>query len=159
MADQSDVETTIATLLTSILYPQGIDAPSILGVLTKIYRGWPTQAALNADLAAGHVTVTIFPDPSQHRITTRYIDPPVALAPIAPTLTASVSRFTAAFSGSAAPGQLAGLLIDNTAFVHRTAQGDTPELVASILATYIRTTRVALCNGATVTIPKSPTCR
>jgi len=153
MADESDVETTLAGLVTNLLYPEGADAPSITGGLIRIYRGWPNQSALNADLAAGNVTVTLFPDTSQHRITTRYIDPPAPQAAIIPSLTVSVTGQTGIFAGIANLGQLAGLLIDNTAFVHRTQSGDTPEGVAAILANYINTTRIAQLSGASVTIP------
>ena len=153
MADQSDVETVLATQVTDLLYPQGSNAPSLLGPLTRIFRGWPNQATLNTDLAAGRVTVTIFPDPSGFQVTTRFIDPPRAGPPAYPNLSAQVAGNVATFSGAADPGQLAGLLIDNTAYVHRTATGDTPELVAAVLASYVRTTRIALLAGASVTIP------
>lgn len=153
MADQSDIETVLAGLVARLVYPQGTDAPSVTGGLVRIYRGWPNQAALNADLAAGTVTVTIFPDPAQHRVTTRYIDPPIPQKPVSPTLSVAVSGVVATFSGTATLGQLAGLLVDNTAFVHRTAAGDTPELVASILASYIRTLRIAQVAGVKITVP------
>ena len=153
MADLSDVETALATLLEGVLYPQGTEAPSILGVLTRVYRGWPNPAALNADLAAGNVNITIFPDPRPQRNTTRYIDPPNPAAAVSPTLTVSVSGQTATFGGTAGLGQVAGLLIDNSAFVHRTQSGDTPEGVAATLAAYIRTTRIAQVSGASVAIP------
>jgi hypothetical protein len=153
MADLSDVETVLAALVTSAIYPQGTNAPSALGSLVKIYRGWPNQTALNSDLAAGTINVTIYPDPAQHRMTTRYLDPPTAEAPILPTLTASVSAQSVTFAGVASIGQIAGILVDNAAFVHRTAVGDTPELVAAIIATYVRTQRIAQVSGATITIP------
>lgn len=153
MADLSDVETALATLLEGVLYPQGTEAPSILGALARVYRGWPNPAALNADLAAGTVNITIFPDPRPARNTTRYIDPPNPAAPVSPTLTVSVSGQTATFGGTASLGQVAGLLIDNSAFVHRTQSGDTPEGVAATLAAYIRTTRIAQVSGASIVIP------
>lgn len=153
MADQSDVEAVLATQITDLLYPQGSEAPSVIGPLVRIFRGWPNQSTLNADLAAGRVTVTIFPDPSGFHVTTRFIDPAVAGPAAYTNLAAQVAGNVATFSGTADPGQLAGLLIDNTAYVHRTAKGDTPELVAAILATYVRTTRIALLDGAAITIP------
>jgi len=153
MADESDVETTLATLITAQIYPQGTNAPSALGPLVRIYRGWPNPTALNADLAAGIINISLSANPAHHRNTTRYIDPPTASAPTTPTLTATTEANTATFAGTATPGQLAGLLADSTAVVHRTEAGDTPELVAAILATYMRTTRIALVNGATITIP------
>ncbi len=158
MADQSDVEATLASLVTSTLYPQGPNAPSVLGSLCRIFRGWPNAAALDADLAAGRINVTITPDPCHYRITTRYIDPPAFLAPIAPTLAITVAGQTATITttgttGAVAPGQLAGLLVDNAAYVHRTEAGDTPALVAGILASYIRTARIVQLSGASLTIP------
>ncbi len=153
MADLSDVETSIANLVESLIYPQGTNAPSIIGALTRVYRGWPNPSALNIDLAAGNINITVFPDARGHRLTTRYLDPPAPSAPIIPTLTLSVSGQTATVGGTATLGQVAGLLIDNTAYVHRTQRGDTPEGVAATLAAYISTNRIAQINGAVLTIP------
>ena len=151
MADQSDVEATLATLVTTTLYPEGTNAPSVLGSLCRIYRGWPNAAALSTDLAQGHITVTIHPGEA-YRVTTRHIDPPQPLSAVIPTLAITTDTSTATFAGVASTGQLAGLLIDNKAFVHRTAIGDTPALVASILASYIRTLRPTTVSNATITI-------
>ena len=79
MADESDVETTLATLITAQIYPQGTNAPSALGPLVRIYRGWPNPTALNADLAAGIINISLSANPAHHRNTTRYIDPPTAM--------------------------------------------------------------------------------
>lgn len=153
MADLSDVETNIAGLITAIAYRQGPNAPSITGTIMRIYRGWPNQPALNADLASGIVTITVFADPAHARITTRYLDPPDTGSAVLPTMTASVTDNRATFSGVATPGQIAGVLVDNSAFVHRTAKGDTPELVASILASFIRLRRAVQVQGASLAIP------
>lgn len=153
MADQSDVETTLATLVAAILYPQGPAAPSIVGKVCRIYRGWPNQAALDADLAASRVNVTVFPEAGHQKNTTRYPAEYQVTAAAVPTLAIAVEGVTATLSGAADPGQLAGLLADNVAVVHRTAAGDTPELVAAILAARLRTERIALVSGATVTVP------
>ena len=64
---------------------------------------------------------------------------------------------TATFAGAAEPGQLAGLLVDGVAYVHRTAQGDTPALVAATLAAAIHPTRIVLTSGASLTIPSAST--
>jgi hypothetical protein len=153
MADQSDVETVLTQLVSGVIYPQGTNAPSILGVTCRIYRGWPNSAALNADLAAKRVNITIFPDARQELNTTRWAAEYMPSAPVTPTLTVSVSGDVATFGGSAGPGQLAGLLADSLAVVHRTETGDTPALVAAILAGYLRTERPAVLSGATVTVP------
>ncbi|MCW3477657.1 hypothetical protein [Limobrevibacterium gyesilva] len=153
MADQSDVETMLADLVEGALYPQGTGAPSLPGRVCRIYRGWPNAAALEDDLAAGRVHVTVFPEAGRQRNTTRWPDDFVVTAPVAPVLTIGVRGVTATLGGRADAGQLAGLLVDNLAVVHRTRDGDTPELVAAVLASQVRTRRIALLAGAAVTVP------
>jgi len=153
MADQSDVETALAGLVGAVLYPQGATAPSILGRICRIYRGWPNAAALDADLAAGRVNVTVFPGAQPQRNTTRWPDQCEVTARIVPTLTVAIAGNTATFGGTAGPGQIAGLLVDNLAVVHRTEASDTPALVAAVLASQIRTQRIALLSGTSVTVP------
>ncbi len=152
MAEQSDAEDALVALAAAALYPNGPNAASIIAATTRIYRGWPTAAALDADLAAGTVNVTVFPVPGATRNTTRY---PAAwhATPVAPTLTVSVSGDTATFAGSADPGQLAGILVEGRSYVHETGANETPPLVAAILAAAIRPDRPAMASGTSVTVP------
>ena len=153
MADQSDVEAALAQLVSSVIYPQGTSAPSVLTADCRIYRGWPNAAALNADLAAKRVNITVFPEPRQQLNTTRWSTEFMPACSVTPTLAVSVAGNAATFGGSAEPGQVAGLLADNMAVVHRTEAGDTPAMVAAILASYLRTQRAALLHEVTVTVP------
>ena len=61
MADQSDVEIALVNVVAAALYPDGTDKFSVPGPDCRIYRGWPNSAALDADLAAGKINVTVFP--------------------------------------------------------------------------------------------------
>jgi hypothetical protein len=153
MADQSDVETVLAGIVSTALYPDGTTAPSLLSTTCRIYRGWPSSAALDADLTAGIVNVTIYPDPTHQQLTTRYPDNVTVTTANVPTLTITVSGTSATIGGTAAPSQVAGLLVDTMAVVHRLEAGDTPDTVAAVLATYLRTQRIVTVSGATVTIP------
>lgn len=153
MADQSDVELTLATQVSQILYPQGAGEPSILGPLVRIYRGWPNQAALDADLAGGLVNVTVFPEPGSERNTTRYPADFVVTQQATPSLSASALGSAITFSGSAGVNQIAGVLADNFAAVHRTASGDSPALVAAILADQLRGQRIVQLSGSTLFVP------
>lgn len=152
MASQADVEQALAVLATNTLYPSGPSATSVIGATVRLYRGWPNAAALEADFAAGQVTVTVFPVPGSTLVTTRY---PVAATatPATPALTASVIGTTATFRGIASAGQLAGMLVEGRSYVHRTAAGDTPPLVAAILAAAVSADRPALASGASVITP------
>lgn len=152
MADQSDVETALATLAAAALYPAGPEAVSVPGPPCRIYRGWPNPAALDADLARGHVNVSIFIGDANQRVTTRFAEEWMS-TPISPTLLVSVADTTVIFNGSADPGQLAGILIDGQSYVYRTQVNDTPPLVAATLGTLIRAVRIVHLRGASLDIP------
>ncbi|MBV9784784.1 MAG: hypothetical protein JO264_13325 [Acidisphaera sp.] len=148
MADQSDVENALAALVSAALYPTATGA----GTLYRVYRGWPNAAALDADLAAGVLNVSIYPADDE-RNTTRYFDQWIVPVTVTATLSASVSGNVVSFAGTAGAGQLAGVLADNAGYVYRTQAGDTPALVAANLAVLIRADRIATLSGVTVTVP------
>lgn len=151
MADQSDVESALVGLAAAALYPNGTGVASVAGADCRIYRGWPNAAALDTDLRAGIVNVTVFPGQGG-RVTTRYQQEWAAI-PAAATLSAVVSGHTASFGGSADLGQLAGLLVDSRTYAYRTQAGDTPASVAANLAAQIRADYVVQLSAATVTVP------
>lgn len=152
MADQSDVENALVTLVATALYPNGPGSPSLPGPDCRIYRGWPNSAALDTDLAAGVINVTIFPQGEPGRNTTRYSQQWQG-CPIQPTLTASVSGVSVTIGGTANPGQLVGIMVNNGSYVYLTQPGDTPDLVAANLATSVRTDWIVNLAGATFAIP------
>lgn len=152
MADQSDVENALIGLLADALYPNGTRAPAANGTPSRIYRGWPKAAALDADLAAGWVNVSVFPE-SGGRNTTRYLDEWLVSAPVRPTLIGGVLGDSVTFSGIARAGQLAGILADGNTYVHSTEASDTPALVAADLAAAMREDRIVLLSGSTIIVP------
>ena len=155
MADESDVETALVSLTSAALYPNGTTSPSVPGPDCRIYRGWPNSAALDTDLAAGRINVTVFPVPGHARTTTRYTQRRSG-GPTAPSLTVSVSGTSATFGGSGGPGQLAGILINGQggqSYAYRTQAGDDPALVAGNLATLARATSIVQVSGSTLSIP------
>lgn len=153
MADQSDVEAALVGLVAAGLYPQGVAYPSVLGRVVRVYRGWPVAAALDPDLAAGHVNISVFPEAGGQMETTRWADDEAVVAPVPPVLAASVAGEMVVFSGRAATGQVVGVKADNFAVVHRTEAGDTPESVAAVLAAYLRTQRIVQVDGARLQVP------
>lgn len=156
MADLSQVEDRLVTLITSAIYPNGTDADSILGTGCRIYRGWPASAALNADLQSGLVNVTVAPDTDQGRATTRYrLDWVGSQSPA--TLAATVAGDSVMFSGTATARHAVGLLIDGRPFAYPVRDTDDPGVVAASLAAMIRTVRVAHLNGTMITVPGATT--
>ena len=156
MPSQSDAEMALVQLAAASLYPNGLAAPAAIPATIRIYRGWPNTTALDADLRAGLVNVTIFPVPGATRNTTRYASDWLP-DPVIPSLSVSVVGTTATFAGTAGLGQIAGLLVDGHPYVHRTVHGDTPALVAATLAAAISRSRIALNTGASVNVPGAAT--
>jgi len=152
MADQADVETALVGLAAAALYPNGPGAPSVPGPDSRVYRGWPNAAALNADLRTGKVNVTVYPAPGAGRVSTRYVQEWVG-TPVAPSLTVQIAGDSVAFGGVVAAGQVAGLAIDGVSYAYRVQGHDNPALVAANLGVLVRVARMALVSGSTVTIP------
>ena len=152
MADSSDVEIALVTAALQTLYPAGLDQPCIVGGPVRVYRGWPIAGSLEADLASGIVNLSVFPVPESSRNTTRW-GPVVHVTQVAPTLNVQVNGNSVSFSGAGGTGQVVGLLVDGQPFVYRSNAGDTPVLVAAVLAESVRQVRPYWLSGATVTIP------
>jgi len=154
MADQSDVETALATAVAGALYPNGATAASAIGDVTfRIYRGWPASQALGTDLAAGIVNVSVFPV-GEPRETTRYTAGWRVTTATVPTLTPVVRRNIVTFNGTPAAGQMAGMAVNGETFVYLVQKGDTAALVAASLAAQITAAGyLAQYSNVTITLP------
>lgn len=152
MADLSDVENAIVAQVTNALYPQGLSEPSIVGVTCRIYRGWPTTAALNSDLAGGLVNVTVFPATMLDEVPEPYFDR-MYTSITSTNLTATVAGSGITISGIVESNQVVGLLVDGVPFSYRVNASDTVESVAANLALVINADRIATLSGSSLTIP------
>jgi hypothetical protein len=152
MADQSDVEVALVNAVSLALYPNGASEASVPGPDCRIYRGWPNSAALDADLRAAKINVTIFPGSGASRTTTRYAEHWTGAAPL-PTLTVMVDGTSVTFGGGADVGQIAGVLIDGVSYAYRTGAGDTPQSVAANIAAMARRKSIVRLTYSTLSIP------
>jgi hypothetical protein len=156
MADQSDVETALAAAVFTALYPNGASQASVIaGAETcRIYRGWPASTALEADLAAGIVNVSIFPATVPPRETTRYPATWQVPSLITPTLTVTISGIAVTFAGKPAAGQVAGVAVDGASYSYAVQATDTTASVAaSLAAPILATARIVQISGATLSLP------
>jgi hypothetical protein len=152
MPDQAEVEETLAAAVARALYPLGAGVASAVGNVCRVYRGWPTSAALEADLAAGVVHVTIQPMPGSLQDTTRFSAEWQGIAPM-PTLSVAVDGEAVAFSGLAAVGQVVGVLVDEATYAYRVRAGDTLGVVAAVLAALVRAERPTELQGNGFILP------
>ena len=155
MADVSDVEAALVSFVTAALYPEGPTAASVTGQPLRVYRGWPLSGSLEADLLRGVANVSVFAVPAASRNTTRWAAVTSTTTSV-PTLTVQVSGNSASFGGQGGATQVAGLLVSNQPFVYRGQAGDTPALVAAVLAQSVRAVRACWLSGATVSVPGVP---
>ena len=130
MADQADVARALEDVADAVRVAQG--------ATWTVYRGYPEAAALDAEIKAGDVHVTVNPRPGGFtRNTTRYLQQDAVTVRPVPSLTVAVDGDTATFGGTADPGQAAGVQVGHAAWVTRTQAGDTPPAVASGLAALV----------------------
>jgi hypothetical protein len=160
MADGSDVEIALVTLVDAILYPTGKVGAiplTVLGVASRIERGWPDQVALDADLRLGYVNASIYGRPNTEKSTARYPLDRVqgTIQPTTYTLSAAGQVVTV---GGAAPGtytpQNLAVFVNGKPYVYQALTGQTPAQIATALQALIVVgvagTTVA---GAAITLP------
>ncbi|MGI4793137.1 MAG: hypothetical protein ACRYG8_03445 [Janthinobacterium lividum] len=154
MADLSDIENALVSTVAKAVYPDGVPSGSApqspaVGAPVRVLRGWPDAAQLDADLAAGIVTVTVYSMPGHSRPTSRYLDEWRQTGPEASTLTVATTGTQVLFGGVGGPGQIAGVqLSDGT--VHSILATGSASAVAAALAAV---TPGATASGPTLTMP------
>jgi hypothetical protein len=138
MADQADVESALAAIVANALYPNGTGAASVIGAECRVYRGFPTARALDADLSSGVLNVSVSSGSEALKNVTRYPRQWQVAKPVAQLLSVAVSGQSATFSGTCALGQLAGVIVNDTPFPYAVQASDSLATVASNLAALIR---------------------
>ncbi|MEB0133569.1 hypothetical protein [Pseudomonas sp. CCI2.4] len=149
MADLSDVLNHLATQVAAIVYPNGASRPSLSGIATKIYPGWPVPNVLEADLKAGKAHISVYPLPTERK-STRYIGRTwVPMTVPMHTVVMTVTGSTVALSGSVS---LQNLLINlnGISYVYSMTLMDSLATAAAGLATLIPG---ATSSGPVVTLP------
>ena len=135
MADISDVEEALCSLILSATYPGGVAVPSISGAMVKIFRGWPINKTLNSDLQIGTQNVTVFSRPNSTRDTSRYPRVWRTTATTGATITITIDGWQATFGGTAGPGQTVGLLVDGIGYAYTLyADDNLADAVAALAA-------------------------
>lgn len=91
MARPADVAQAMVSLCAAALYPNGTGMPSIArnAAPVRVYRGWPVEARLIKDLAAGVANISVFPRNIGHANTV-YDREPIEVTRTLPTVTLTV---------------------------------------------------------------------
>jgi hypothetical protein len=124
-----------------------------------IQRGWPVPGSLDAALAAGKITISIFGQNGTEKNTSRFQPDWVTLTPPAHTLTAVVAGRTVTIGGTVvSPQNVAVILGDNPAAaiaaIYPVQPSDTLTTIATGLAALLVAAGVtATSSGPVLTLP------
>ena len=146
-------------MVGGILYPAGVPAgvtpaSPVAGCPVRVFQGWPEREAIDADMAAGIVDVSVYSMPGAVN-TSRYpvVDVPISIS--APTLAWTVAGTTATLGGAISVPQNVGLLVDRQAFLYAVQPTDTVASVVAALAALVDAVQPAAADGPTISIPGS----
>ena len=149
MADLSDISTALVSAITQVIYPTGTANPSIAGVATKIYAGWPIPGNLDADLKSNKINITVFPLDNEQKVT-RFPKEWQTVSIPTPALTLAVSGVTVTIAGTPSSPLNAAIKTNGSAYVYAVQPGDTLTSIATGIASQIPG---ATSSGPVVTIP------
>lgn len=165
MADISDVEQAIVSLISATLYPNGTSAPCVAtnkagaAVPSSVYRGWPQPAPLDADLAAGKLNISVFSRGSIERNTTRHSNEFREISRQAATVTAALVDNKITIGGAPATGvaQFVTVLVGpRVAASYGVLPGDTSASIAVALSALISAQGIdATVSGSVITVNSS----
>jgi hypothetical protein len=152
MADLSDVEAALVAVISALVYPAGAGTASALNFPAKVFRGQPAGNMLLDDGRAGVADVSVFAVPDRAKNTTRW-GVQTSITHGTPGISVNVAGNCATFSGVATAGDLAGVLVNQSAYVYATQPGDSAALVAAALGDAIRTNGICWVSDASLTVP------
>jgi hypothetical protein len=152
MADLTDVAQALVDVINGALYPNGTSEASAINAACRVGRGWPLKGALDADLKAKVLNVSVIPVPGMERNTTRYSTDWQTLAQPVHSITATVTPTTVTLAGTVSVPQNVAVLVNGTAYIHAVQTGETLTSIATALAAQINVDTTASSAGAVITI-------
>jgi len=145
MADVTDICTTIALYIESIVYPSGVLQPTAAGLpsTVTIMTGWPTMADLDTRLRNGVSLVNVYP--KNFEVTHIFLPyAEVLISQSAPTITVTQSGNTITLSGTVTAGQFIVIVANKVWNAYGFTSSDTIATIITSIAA------VLTANGFTV---------
>lgn len=150
MASVYGVQNTLVSIIAGIVYPHGTGQPSISGVDTFIYAGWPQPKRLESDLKAGKCHISVYPLPTEKKLTEPLGRPWRTMQKGAPTINATVSGQKITFSGAVSLPTNINIYADSEHHVYAVQASDTLTTIATALSVLIPGSS---SSGAVLTMP------
>lgn len=101
MASTDDVARYLAGCISDAVYPGGCGLPGIINAAVKIYAGWPVPGTLQQNINSGGVHVSVWPLPTERKISTALGRPFRLMAKGKPSLQFTVNGTAISVAGVA----------------------------------------------------------
>ncbi|HHL2824775.1 TPA: hypothetical protein ACQ431_003006 [Citrobacter murliniae] len=150
MASVYGIQNTLVGIIAGIAYPNGTGQPGIAGVDTFIYAGWPQPNRLETDINAGKCHISVYPLPTEKKLTEPLGRPWTLMQKGIPTITAAVSGQQITFSGTISTPININIHADGQQHVYAVQSGDTLTSIATALSALISGSSSA---GPVITMP------
>lgn len=134
MASVDEVTGYLAKRAANVIYPGGSRLPGMVNTSVKVYPGWPVPGTLQQDIEAGHVHVSVWPLPSERRISTPLGRPCRLKEKGAPTLQITVNGSMIGVSGHVSASTIVKVSLDDSEYDFQFHAGKTAEDVVSALS-------------------------
>lgn len=159
MADINDVYNALMNSIAAAIYPNGTSSPSAIVVGStnpscRVMAGWPIPAALDADITAGIVNISIYAQPGMEHNTTRFPRTWFDQFKTVCSITATLSGNTITIGGTITVGHYVTVLIGTqNAYSYAAKAGDTLSTFAAALAALINVNFPTTASGPVITLP------
>lgn len=153
MADLSDVTDALVAIVAAAVYPNGTSQPPATGYPTKVFGGWPISTSLDADLRAGAVNISVFPQSEMEKVTTRYPREWQDQTRVQPSIVASIADHAITLSGQIVANDYLAIFVKGGIYAYKVLANDTLATVATAIAALINVDMPASSAGAVITVP------
>lgn len=139
MADLVDISKKLVSMITSVVYPNGTNQPSILGgdTIVQLMDGFPLKYDLDVGLLEGNCVISVFPVNRMERNVTRYGKLWREVSKDAATISLTVTGNKITVSGVPKEDQVCYVKCNYISYFYRILTGDTTESVRQNLASLI----------------------
>jgi len=133
MASTDDVARYLARRVAGVVYPGGGRLPGIVNPSVKIYPGWPVPGILQQDIDNGGIHVSVWPLPTERKISTALGRPFRVMAKGKPTLQFTVNGSVIGISGVADAPVNVHVSLNGKAFTFHFRAGTTDQQAINVL--------------------------
>lgn len=134
MASTDDVARYLASRVAGVVYPGGGRLPGIVNTAMKVYPGWPVPGILQQDIDNGGMHISVWPLPTERKISPALGRPFRVMAKGKPTLQFTVNGTTIGVAGVASELTNVQITLNGKTYTFHFRAGTTAEKALDVLS-------------------------